>query len=186
LSPDIDEGALHDLVERVVLSALGKTTSTPNTAISGQKLVAIGSDHRGVELKRELMALLSELGYGCEDCSLNLPEPADYPDIAEAVGICVASGKAWRGIVIDAAGIGSCIAANKVPGVRAALCYNQAYASNAREHNDSNVLSLGSGMVGTTLARLITKTWLETPFAGGRHTRRVDKIRDLERRYGGH
>lgn len=186
MSSDIDESALQDLVERVVLSTLGKSTPSPSPAQGGRKLVAIGSDHRGIELKQELMALLSELGYDCEDCSVDLAQPADYPDIAEAVALRVASGEAWRGIVIDGAGIGSCIAANKVPGVRAALCYNQASASNAREHNDSNVLSLGSGLLGTALARLITKTWLETPFAGGRHARRVDKIRDMEKRYGAH
>jgi ribose 5-phosphate isomerase B len=186
LSPDIDESALQDLVERVVLNALGKSSPSTSPLQSGRKLIAIGSDHRGIELKQELMALLGELGYACEDCSADLPEPADYPDIAEAVATRVASGKAWRGIVIDGAGIGSCIAANKVPGVRAALCYNQTSASNAREHNDSNVLSLGSGLLGIALARSITRTWLETSFAGGRHARRVDKIRDLEKRYGAH
>jgi ribose 5-phosphate isomerase B len=186
LSPDIDERVLHDLVERVVLNALGKPSPSPTPIQGGRKVVAIGSDHRGVELKLDLIAMLEELGYAFVDCSADLPEPADYPDIAEAVGLRVASGEAWRGIVIDGAGIGSCIAANKVPGVRAALCYNQASASNAREHNDSNVLSLGSGLLGSALVRRITKTWLETPFAGGRHARRVDKIRDLERRYGAH
>lgn len=186
MSPEIDEQTLHNLVESVVLNALGKSPQSSNAASGGRSLVAIGSDHRGVELKQAIMAMLAELGYGCVDCAADLPEPADYPDIAEAVGLRVVSGEAWRGIVIDGAGIGSCIAANKVPGVRAALCYNQASASNAREHNDSNVLSLGSGLIGTALALKVVQTWLETPFAGGRHARRVDKIRELEKRYGAH
>lgn len=186
MSPEIDDQSLHNLVESVVRNALGKSPQSSNIDAVGQRLVAIGSDHRGVELKQDIMAMLAELGHACVDCAADLSEPADYPDIAEAVGLHVVSGKAWRGIVIDGAGIGSCIAANKVPGVRAALCYNQASASNAREHNDSNVLSLGSGLIGTALALKIVQTWLETPFAGGRHARRVDKIRDLEKRYGAH
>lgn len=186
MSPDIDEQALHDLVERVVSSALGRSPQAPHPSPSARKLIAMGSDHRGVELQKDLMTMLDELGYAWVDCAVGLPEPVDYPDIAEAVGLRVASGEAWRGIVIDGAGIGSCIAANKVPGVRAALCYNQTSASNAREHNDTNVLSLGSGLLGAALARKIVQTWLDTPFAGGRHARRVDKIRDLERRYGAH
>lgn len=186
LSPDFDEQALHDLVERVVHNVLGKSPQLPAPSTAGKRLVAIGSDHRGVELKEALTTLLVDLGYAWVDCLADLPQPADYPDVAEAVGLRVASGQAWRGIVIDGAGIGSCIAANKVPGVRAALCYNQTSASNAREHNDSNVLSLGSGLLGTALAIKITQTWLETSFAGGRHARRVDKIRDLEKRYGAH
>lgn len=178
----LDDNELHQLVEQVVHRALGGDAPA---GASSRGPVAIGADHRGQALKADLIEWLDELHYACEDVSSGLPEDAEYPDIAEAVALRVASGRAWRGILIDGAGIGSAIAANKVPGVRAALCYNQALAANSREHNDANVLTLGSGMIGTTLARLITQTWLETPFGGGRHARRVNKIIEMERRYRG-
>jgi ribose 5-phosphate isomerase B len=95
----------------------------------------------------------------------------------------VSQGRAARGILVDGAGIGSCMAANKVPGVRAAMCYDQSTALNSREHNDANVLTLGAGLIGEALARQIVKTWLETPFGGGRHARRVDKIMQIEGRF---
>jgi ribose 5-phosphate isomerase B len=182
MSTSFDDKHLHTIVEEVVRRTLGQSvpTVTPENG-----LVAIGADHRGQALKADLMAWLKELNYPSQDVDSSLPEGAEYPDIAEAVALRVASGGAWRGILIDGAGIGSCMAANKVPGVRAALCYNQASAANSREHNDANVLTLGSGMIGPSLARLVTKTWLETPFGGGRHAKRVDKIMDLERRYRG-
>ena len=107
----------------------------------------------------------------------------DYPDFAEAVARAVASAEAWRGVVIDSAGIGSSIAANKVPGARAALCYDRATARNSREHNDANLLSLGARMIPAEVAREILAVWLATPFAGDRHQRRVDKIRAIEERY---
>jgi ribose 5-phosphate isomerase B len=107
----------------------------------------------------------------------------DYPDLAYAVAQLVSEGRAWRGIIVDGAGIGSCMAANKVPGVRAALCYDHATAINSREHNDANVLTLGGVLVGRSLARQIAKTWLETGFGGGRHGRRVDKIMQIEQRF---
>jgi ribose 5-phosphate isomerase B len=126
---------------------------------------------------------LTELGYGVVDCGTDSTNSVDYPDFAFAVAQLVAQGRAWRGIVVDGAGIGSCMAANKVPGVRAGLCYDQATAANSREHNDANVLTLGAGLIGANLARQIVKTWLETPFGGGRHARRVDKIMEIERRF---
>jgi ribose 5-phosphate isomerase B len=95
----------------------------------------------------------------------------------------VSEGRAWRGIVVDGAGIGSCMAANKVPGVRAAMCYDHATAANSREHNDANVLTLGGTLIGRNLAQQIVKVWLETDFGGGRHSRRVDKIMEIERRF---
>jgi len=106
----------------------------------------------------------------------------DYPDFAEAVARAVARGDAWLGIVLDSAGIGSSIAANKVPGARAALCYDRATARNSREHNDANVLTLGAKLIAPEAAREIVALWLATPFAGGRHQRRVDKIRSIEER----
>ena len=105
------------------------------------------------------------------DCGTNTKDAVDYPDIALAVAKLVAQGKAWRGVVIDGAGIGSCMAANKVPGIRAAMCYDYATAVNSREHNDANVLTLGAGLIGVNLAKQILKTWLNTEFGGGRHAK---------------
>jgi ribose 5-phosphate isomerase B len=110
-------------------------------------------------------------------------KPADYPDLALKVAELVAAGTAARGVAIDGAGIGSCIAANKVPGIRAALCYDKASARNSREHNDSNVLTLGARLLTQTQAEEVLRTWIATPFAGGRHQARVQKILDIERKY---
>jgi ribose 5-phosphate isomerase B len=109
--------------------------------------------------------------------------PVDYPEFAHAVARLVSMGKAWRGIMIDGAGIGSCIVANKVPGVRAGMAYDISSATNSREHNDTNVLTLGAGLIGVNLARQIVETWLATEFGGGRHGPRVDKITAVEKQY---
>lgn len=146
-------------------------------------LVAIGADHGGFDLKALLIEYIQSIGYQSIDCGTNSKESVDYPDFAQAVAEKVAAGAAWRGIVIDAAGIGSCMAANKVPGVRAAMCYDFATASNSREHNDANVLTLGAGLIGANQAKLIVKTWLSTAFGGDRHQRRIDKITAIEQRY---
>jgi ribose 5-phosphate isomerase B len=108
---------------------------------------------------------------------------ADYPDIAQQVAELVAASTATRGVIVDGAGIGSSIAANKVPGIRAALCYDKASARNSREHNDSNVLTLGARLLTASQAEEVLRTWLETPFAGGRHLARVQKITQIEQRY---
>ncbi len=147
------------------------------------RVVALGADHGGLAMKEDLKAYLGELGYQVVDCGTFGPEAVDYPDFAYAVARLVADGRAWRGIVVDGAGIGSCMAANKVPGVRAAMCYDHATAVNSREHNDANVLTLGGMLLGRSLARDIVKTWLATDFGGGRHARRVDKIGEIEKRY---
>lgn len=107
----------------------------------------------------------------------------DYPDFAHEVAKKVSTGQAWRGIVIDGAGIGSCIVANKVPGVRAGMAYDYSSAVNSREHNDTNVLTLGAGLIGVNLAKQIVTVWLATPFGGGRHQKRVDKIIAVEKQY---
>ncbi len=147
-------------------------------------IIAIGSDHGpSFPLKEALKPFLEELGYTTLDCGTFTPDSVDYPDIAYAVAKQVANETAWRGIIIDGAGIGSCMAANKVPGIRAALCYNQAMASNSREHNNANVLTLGAGMIGLNIARQIIDTWLKTDFGGGRHQRRVNKIEEIEQRF---
>ena len=134
-------------------------------------------------MKEALKIYLGELGYAVTDCGTNSKDAVDYPDFALAVAREVAAGKAWRGIVIDGAGIGSCMTANKVPGIRAAMAYDYSSAMNSREHNDANVLTLGAGLIGLNQARTIVKTWLSTDFLGGRHTRRVEKIIAIEKQY---
>jgi ribose 5-phosphate isomerase B len=159
-------------------SAASKDISSEKSA----RVIAIGADHGGFELKQQLKEHLRDWGYQVLDLGTNSAEAVDYPDFAEAVGNAVARGEAWLGIVLDSAGIGSSIAANKVPGVRAALCYDRATARNSREHNDANVLTLGAKLIAPEAAREIVALWLSTPFAGGRHQRRVDKIRSIEDR----
>jgi ribose 5-phosphate isomerase B len=153
------------------------------SAARGKRTVALGADHGGYSLKEDLKGYVAELGYDVVDCGTKSTESVDYPDFAYAVAQLVSDGRAWRGIIVDGAGIGSCMAANKVPGVRAAMCYDHATAVNSREHNDANVLSLGGMLLGQSLARQIVKAWLETEFGGGRHARRVDKIMGIERRF---
>lgn len=168
---------------RITLTSAGSGALYENPTSGPGHVVAIGCDHGGYEMKEHLKAFLVELGYHNLDCGTHSQESVDYPDFAYAVARQVADGHAFRGIIIDGAGIGSGMAANKVPGVRAAMCYDQATAVNSREHNDANVLTLGAGLIGYNLARQIVKTWLETDFGGGRHTRRVNKIMEIERRY---
>jgi ribose 5-phosphate isomerase B len=130
-----------------------------------------------------LKAHLASQGYNVIDCGTHSTEAVDYPDLAYAVARLVSEGQAWRGIVVDGAGIGSCMAANKVPGIRAALCYDYSSAVNSREHNDANVLTLGAGLIGPALAKQIAEVWLKTEFGGGRHAKRVDKIIEIEKRF---
>jgi ribose 5-phosphate isomerase B len=148
-----------------------------------EKTVAMGADHGGYLLKEALKPILEGLGLEVRDVGVYDEKPADYPDLALKVAELVASGTAARGVVIDGAGIGSSIAANKVPGIRAALCYDKASARNSREHNDSNVLTLGARLLTQTQAEDVLRTWIATPFAGGRHQARVQKILDIERKY---
>ncbi len=194
------ESELNEIVQRVVhQTMLGSSNPTQSVAAppeprqavqnsplqskaptsSGQK-VAIGADHGGFGMKADLIAFLQEKGYRVEDCGTYSKESVDYPDFAYAVAKQVSSGEAWRGIIIDGAGIGSCMAANKVKGVRAAMCYDYATAVNSRDHNNANVLTLGAGLIGPSLAKQIVETWLNTDFGGGRHSRRVDKIMSIE------
>ncbi len=147
------------------------------------KTVAIGSDHGGFQLKEQLKKYAQGLGYKILDVGTIIEEPCDYPDYAYAVARAVSAGEAWRGVMIDGAGIGSCIVANKVPGVKAACCHNEFVARNAREHNDTNVLTLGSRVVGSEVCKEILRIWLETWFAGGRHRQRVDKMDEVEKRF---
>lgn len=157
--------------------------SGPSSSGSGLT-IALGSDHGpSFPMKEALKPFLEEAGYTVLDCGTYTPDTVDYPDIAYAVAKQVANGTAWRGIIIDGAGIGSCMAANKVPGIRAALCCNEAMARNSREHNNANVLTLGAGMIGVNLARQVVTAWLQTEFGGGRHQRRVDKVMEIEQRF---
>ncbi|HVN04630.1 MAG TPA: deoxyribose-phosphate aldolase [Bryobacteraceae bacterium] len=149
-----------------------------------EKIVALGADHGGYRLKETLKPLLEALGFETRDIGVFDEKPADYPDIALQVAELVARGEARRGVIIDGAGIGSSIAANKVAGIRAALCYDRASARNSREHNDANVLTLGARLLTATQAEDVLRTWLDTPFAGGRHQARVDKIARIEQRDG--
>ncbi|OGO55339.1 MAG: ribose 5-phosphate isomerase B [Chloroflexi bacterium RBG_16_72_14] len=145
--------------------------------------MAIGADHGGFALKEAIRRGLEEQGYAVRDCGTTSDAPVDYPDFAHAVARLVADGTCGAGIVVDGAGIGSAMAANKVPGVRAAPCYDLSTARNSREHNHANVLTLGARLVGTGLALDIVAEWLATPWGPGRHAARVDKITDIERRY---
>lgn len=144
--------------------------------------IALGADHGGVAMKAAIAEHLRAAGFPITDLGTNTTDPVDYPDFAVAVARAVASKKATFGIMIDGAGIGSCMAANKIAGVRAAMCYDVTTASNAREHNGANMLTLGGGLLGTRLALAVVDTFLSTPFAGGRHAKRVEKIDALDKR----
>jgi len=187
---NLNDAEIHEIVQQVVGKALGSpapepvaTASVPQVLTSSKKVVAIGADHGGYELKEALKPELKTLGFEINDVGTNSKDAVDYPDFAHAVAQAVGNGKAWRGIMIDGAGIGSCIVANKVPGVRAGMAYDYSSAVNSREHNDTNVLTLGAGLIGLNLARQIVKTWLTTEFGGGRHAGRVDKIKSVEKKY---
>ena len=145
-------------------------------------MLAIGSDHGGFALKQEIMAHLREKGIEFKDFGTYTEENCDYPDYGEAVARAVASGECERGIAVCGTGIGISIAMNKVRGIRAALCGDCYSAEMTRRHNDANVLALGGRVVGAGLALKIVDTFLETPFEGGRHARRVAKIHEIENR----
>jgi len=143
--------------------------------------IAVGADHAGFVLKQHLIQTLQRLGHDVDDRGTHSEEPVDYPDICAEVARLVAQGRADRGIVIGGSGQGEQMAANKVHGVRAALCNDIYTARLSRQHNDANVLSLGGRIVGQTLADEILALWLSTPFDGGRHQRRIDRIAEIER-----
>jgi len=142
--------------------------------------VAIGADHAGFLLKEHLKQTLEQLGHSVDDHGTRSEAPVDYPPICIAVGRAVAEGRADRGIVVGGSGQGEQIAANKVPGVRAALCNDLYTAKLSRQHNDANVLSMGGRIVAFGLADEILALWLDTAFEGGRHQRRLDQIREVE------
>ena len=198
---EVSESEVRRLVQEVVERALGPASgparpvapapgSSPAPVLrpalaAAPRRVAIGSDHGGFPLKEILRrAIVEEMGWEVEDCGTHSGDPVDYPDFAAAVAREVASGRCALGIVVDAAGIGSGIAANKVPGARCAVCHDDATVLNSREHNDANILSLGSRTVHRGAATRMVRLFLTTPFAGGRHGRRVQKIMALDERRG--
>ncbi|MBL8123285.1 MAG: ribose 5-phosphate isomerase B [Pyrinomonadaceae bacterium] len=145
--------------------------------------VAIGADHGGFQMKEQLKSFLSELGVKVRDFGTNSADPVDYPDFAHAVAKAVGSGQVDGGILVDGAGIGSAMAANKVPGVRAAACYSAALAKNSREHNGANVLTLGSGQNGIDEVKAIVEAFITTEISEARHKHRVGKIDSIDREY---
>jgi ribose 5-phosphate isomerase B len=155
----------------------------PRRGSRAMKMVAVGADHGGYRMKEELKTLLAEMGHRVHDFGTDSEDAVDYPDFAHAVARAVADGTADVGIIIDGAGVGSCMTANKVPGVRAAACYSVAVAKNSREHNDANVLTLGSKTINNALMREIVGAWLATEMSEERHRKRVAKIEAIERQY---
>ena len=172
LAADIVSEKKIELVRRV-----------PRRGSKTSKLIAVGADHGGYKMKEELKKFLGELGHQVHDFGTNSEDPVDYPDLAYAVARSVAEGESDLGIVIDGAGVGSAMTANKVPGVRAAACYSVAVARNSREHNDANVLSLGSKTITSAEMREIVQAWLGTEMTEDRHRKRVAKIQAVERQY---
>jgi len=147
--------------------------ATPKTSA---RKIAVGADHGGFEMKKALKAFLTELGFEYVDLGADSTAPVDYPDFAHAVALAVSRRRCELGIMIDGAGIGSCMAANKVPGIRAAMCYDEASARNSREHNDANVLTLGGKLLSNDQMRNIVRVWLSSELTEERHRRRVAKI----------
>jgi ribose 5-phosphate isomerase B len=190
---DLDEGARLRIAEGARLTPLAadiirerriEIVRRPSRRGSrAQKRIAVGSDHGGFKMKEELKTLLAELGHHALDFGTDSADAVDYPDFAHAVARAVAEGAADLGIMIDGAGVGSAMTANKVPGVRAAACYSVRVAVNSREHNDANVLTLGSGMITPEEMREIVRAWLSTEISEERHRKRVAKIEAVERQY---
>ena len=177
---ELPVGAVVTPAARDLARALGVALREAPGAAAARQVVAIGADHGGFPMKEQLKPVLADAGFEVLDLGTYDTQPVDYPDFAVAVARAVAGGRAWRGIMIDGAGIGSAMAANKIAGVRAALCYDLTTAQSAREHNDANILTLGGTLIGTRLAVDIVRTFLSAAFGGGRHAKRVDKITALD------
>ena len=176
----ITEDDIRRLVSVVVDEAMAVKGSGPAPDAA---TIAVGADHGGYALKEEIIEHLRGQGLSVHDCGCTSTDAVDYPDFAHAVANLVGTGVCRCGIIVDGAGIGSCMVANKVPGVRAALCYDLSSARNSREHNHANVLTLGAGLIGAGLACQIVDEWLATPWGPDRHARRVAKISGIEKRY---
>ena len=184
---------VRDLVRNIVTGVLDDAGRIPplpereaaSSPRGGVETIAVGADHGGFPLKERIAFRLRETGHDVHDCGTNSTDAVDYPDYAHEVARLVANGTCRWGIVVDGAGIGSAMVANKVPGVRAALCYDISTARNSREHNHANVLTLGAGLIGPNLALQIVEEWLATPWAEGRHADRVAKITTIQNQYAG-
>jgi len=155
----------------------------PRRGSTNSRLIAVGSDHGGFQMKEDLRTILNDLGHRVQDFGTYSEEPVDYPDFAHAVARAVSEGTADVGIIVDGAGVGSAMTANKVPGVRAAACYSVAVARNSREHNGANVLTLGSKTISNAEMREIVSAWLATDISEDRHKKRVAKIDAIQRQY---
>ena len=169
-----------DIINEKGIEIVRRTARRGSKAV---KIIAVGSDHGGFKMKEELKVFLNELGHRIQDFGTDSEAAVDYPDFAHAVARAVANGSCDVGIVIDGAGVGSAMTANKVPGVRAAACYSVAVAKNSREHNGANVLSLGSKTISNKEMREIVATWLATELTEERHRKRVAKIDGVEKQY---
>ena len=142
--------------------------------------IAVGTDHRGFAIRAKVVELVNRLGHEVDDVGTFTPDAVDYPDVAAAVAERVGRGEVERGILVCGTGLGMCIAANKFRGVRATPCYDDLTAEMSRRHNDSNILCLSADLLGERLIDRMIELWLSTPFEGGRHARRVEKIGELE------
>ncbi len=190
---DLERGAVLRIAEGARLTPLAAdivsekgieiVRRVPRRGSDASKLIAVGADHGGFKMKEELRAFLTSLGHQVHDFGTDSEDAVDYPDFAYAVARSVAEGTADVGIVIDGAGVGSAITANKVPGVRAAACYSVEVARNSREHNGANVLTLGSKTISSAQMRDIVRAWLGTELTEDRHRKRVAKIEAIERQY---
>ena len=158
----------------LVIQRVAPALETPGN--SRPRRIAVGADHGGFEMKEELKKVLDALGCQYQDFGTNSTSAVDYPDFAQAVALAVSRKTCDLGIMIDGAGIGSCMVANKIPGVRAAMCYDEASARNSREHNGANLLTLGGKTISNDKMREIVKVWLSTDLTEERHRRRVAKI----------
>ncbi|HXG93782.1 MAG TPA: ribose 5-phosphate isomerase B [Blastocatellia bacterium] len=179
----VDESAIITPLAEDLIRERGITVERVRRRAARRRRIALGADHGGFEMKEEIKRVLAELGHEFQDFGAHSTDAVDYPDYAHAVARAVASGACDLGIMVDGAGIGSCMAANKVPGVRAAMCYDEATARNSREHNGANVLTLGGRVISTEMMRKIVTAWLSTELAEERHKRRVAKIDAIEREY---
>jgi ribose 5-phosphate isomerase B len=179
----IDDGAILTPLAQDLARERGIEIERVRRHASRRKRIALGADHGGFEMKEEVKRVLADFGHDYQDLGTHSIEAVDYPDYAHLVARAVASGACDLGIIIDGAGIGSCMVANKVPGVRAAMCYDEASARNSREHNGANVLTLGGKMISNERMREIVRAWLASDLTEDRHRRRVEKINAIEREY---
>lgn len=178
-----DDAMLTPLAQDLVKERGIQLERVRRRSAARKKKIALGADHGGFEMKEQVKNLLNDLGHSYQDFGTHSTDAVDYPDYAHLVARAVANKTCDLGIVVDGAGIGSCMTANKVPGVRAAMCYDAASARNSREHNGANVLTLGGKMISSDLMREIVGAWLATDLTEDRHRRRVEKIDAIEREY---